>query len=97
MVRPLRIEYSAAVYHITSRGDRREPIAKDDIDRAVLFFCSDNYLLEVCPYVDLNPVHANMVERPDAYRWSSYRVLTGPWSVWPTSQTGSIRNRSMSR
>ena len=27
MVRPLRIEYLGAVYHVTSRGDRREPIA----------------------------------------------------------------------
>jgi putative transposase len=37
MVRPLRIEYPGAVYHITSRGDRREPIAKDDLDRATFF------------------------------------------------------------
>ena len=29
---------------------------------------SDSYLLEVCCYVDLNPVRANTVERPDAYR-----------------------------
>ena len=33
MVRPLRIEYPGAIHHITARGDRREPIAKDDIDR----------------------------------------------------------------
>ena len=26
MARPLRIEYPGAVYHLTSRGDRREPI-----------------------------------------------------------------------
>ena len=146
MVRPLRIEYPGAVYHVTSRGDRREPIAKDDIDRnvflsiagqalgrfdahvwayclmgnhyhlvirtrqanlsrlmrhingvytqtfnrrhqltghlfqgrfkAILVDC-DSYLLEVCRYVDLNPVRAKMVKRPDAYRWSSYRALVG--------------------
>ena len=35
MVRPLRIEYPGAVYHVTSRGDRREPIAKDDTDRVM--------------------------------------------------------------
>ena len=34
MVRPLRIEYPGAVCHVTSWGDRREPIAKDDTDRA---------------------------------------------------------------
>ena len=144
MVRPLRIEYPGAVYHVTSRGDRREPIAKDDIDRAAFLsiagqalqrfdahawaYClmgnhyhlvirtreanlsrlmrhingvytqafnrrhqltghlfqgrykailvdSDSYLLEVCRYVDLNPVRARMVERPDHYLWSSYRAL----------------------
>jgi putative transposase len=146
MVRPLRIEYAGAVYHVTSRGDRREPIAKDDTDRALFLdvlghalqrfdaqawaYClmgnhyhlvlhtreanlsrlmrqingvytqtfnrrhgltghlfqgrfkailvdSDSYLLEVCRYVDLNPVRAQMVKRPDAYAWSSYRALAG--------------------
>lgn len=153
MVRPLRIEYPGAVYHVTSRGDRREPIAKDDTDRVLFLevlgqalqrfdaqvwaYClmgnhyhlvlhtreanlsrlmrqingvytqtfnrrhgltghlfqgrfkailvdSDSYLLEVCRYVDLNPVRALMVKRPDAYAWSSYRALAGlaepaPW------------------
>ena len=34
MSRPLRIEFEDAIYHITSRGDRREPIYRDDADRA---------------------------------------------------------------
>ena len=34
MARPLRIEYSGAVYHITSRGNARRRIYKDDPDRA---------------------------------------------------------------
>ncbi len=33
MARKLRIEYSGAIYHVMSRGDRREPIFKDDFDR----------------------------------------------------------------
>jgi putative transposase len=33
MARPLRIEYAGAIYHITSRGDRREDIVLDDEDR----------------------------------------------------------------
>ncbi len=33
MSRPLRIEFPGAVYHVTSRGDRREPIFDDDADR----------------------------------------------------------------
>ena len=33
MARPLRIEFPGALYHVTSRGDRREPIFEDDEDR----------------------------------------------------------------
>lgn len=33
MARQLRIEYEGAIYHIMSRGDRREPIFEDDEDR----------------------------------------------------------------
>ena len=35
MARPLRIEYAGALYHLTSRGDRREDIYLDDIDRVI--------------------------------------------------------------
>ena len=33
MARKLRVEYPGAVYHVMSRGDRREPIFHDDPDR----------------------------------------------------------------
>ena len=33
MPRPIRIEFSGALYHVTSRGDRRESIYEDDMDR----------------------------------------------------------------
>ncbi len=33
MSRPLRIEFPGATHHVTSRGDRREPIYRDDADR----------------------------------------------------------------
>jgi putative transposase len=36
MARPLRIEFPGALYHVTSRGDRREPIFDDDEDRRAL-------------------------------------------------------------
>ncbi|MBB5204718.1 REP element-mobilizing transposase RayT [Inhella inkyongensis] len=36
MSRPLRIEFPGAIYHLTSRGDRREPIFEDDGDRELL-------------------------------------------------------------
>ena len=34
--RQLRIEYEGAIYHVMSRGDRREPIFEDDRDRETL-------------------------------------------------------------
>jgi REP element-mobilizing transposase RayT len=146
MSRPLRIEFPGAVYHVTSRGDRREPIFDDDVDRQllldvlahgtdrfdaqVLAYClmgnhyhfvlytrsgnlsrlmrhlngvytqaynrrngkvghlfqgrfkailvdRDAYLLEVCRYVELNPVRAGMVPSPEAWPWSSYRAHVG--------------------
>ena len=36
MARPLRLEYPGAIYHLTSRGDRREAIYEDDNDRLQL-------------------------------------------------------------
>jgi REP element-mobilizing transposase RayT len=33
MARKLRVEYGGAMYHVMNRGDRREPIFKDDGDR----------------------------------------------------------------
>ena len=145
MSRPLRLEFEGAVYHVTARGDRREPIFEDDADRnallavvehglkrhdAILFaYClmgnhyhfvlqtqqpnlsrlmrhingvytqiynrrhrkvghlfqgrfkavlvdRDAYFLEVCRYVDLNPVRASMVRHPKDWPWSSYRAHT---------------------
>jgi len=146
MSRPLRIEFPGAVYHVTSRGDRREAIYLGDADRRnwldvlglglerfdaqALAYClmgnhyhvvlhtrqanlsllmrhlngvytqdfnrrhckvghlfqgrfkailvdRDAYLLEVCRYVELNPVRANMVSTAGEWDWSSYRAHVG--------------------
>lgn len=146
MSRPLRLEFPGALYHVTSRGDRREPIFDDDDDRvewlAVLADALDRfhatayayclmgnhyhvvlqthrpnlsrlmrhlngvytqrynrrhgevghlfqgrfkavlvdeeaYFLEVCRYVDLNPVRAGMVKHPRHWAWGSYRAHAG--------------------
>jgi putative transposase len=41
MARPLRIEYPGAVYHITSRGNEKKPVYKDDQDRKNFLFILD--------------------------------------------------------
>lgn len=44
---------------------------------------TERYLLACARYIELNPVRANMVARPEAYEWSSYRDKLGehrhPW------------------
>jgi REP element-mobilizing transposase RayT len=146
MARPLRLEFAGALYHLTSRGDRRDKIFLDDADRQSFLdflgkevkqqgwvcyaYClmgnhyhlmmetpepnlvrgmrrlngvytqafnrrhnnvghvfqgrykailvdKENYLLELCRYVVLNPVRAKVVERPEDWRWSSYRGTAG--------------------
>ena len=37
----------------------------------------DAYLLEVCRYVDLNPVRAGLVHSPMGWAWSSYQAHVG--------------------
>jgi REP element-mobilizing transposase RayT len=54
MSRPLRIEFPDALYHLTSRGNRREPIFLDDADRlaflAVLAQCCERMDAAVYAY-----------------------------------------------
>ena len=44
MARKLRIEYPGAIYHVMNRGDRREAIFRDDVDRHCFVQC----LAEAC-------------------------------------------------
>ena len=152
MGRPLRVEFSGAIYHVTSRGNRRERIFVDDDDRLRLLdivadamgrfeadafaFClmgnhyhlvvrthranlshvmqhlngnyarafnkrhslsghlfqrrfhamlvdRDAYLMELCRYVELNPVRARLVSVVGDWRWSSYNANVG-LAVAPT-------------
>ena len=54
MTRPLRLEFPGATYHVTTRGDRREPIYRDDQDRlaqlAVIAHAMDRFDASVLAY-----------------------------------------------
>jgi putative transposase len=59
------------------------------------------YLLELCRYVVLNPVRAQMVAQPQAWPWSSYRATAGeaevpPWLMvdWVLGQFARTRGRA---
>ena len=43
---------------------------------------TETYLLACCRYVEMNPVRAGMVDKPDEYRWSSYRQKVGLEELW---------------
>src|SRR5256885_16362146 len=53
MARKLRLEYPGAIYHVLNRGDRREPIFQDDLDRRRFLWT----LVETCAKTDWQ-VHA---------------------------------------
>ncbi len=59
MARPIRIEFTGALYHLTSRGDRREPIYEDDADREcflkVLGQVAGDFMTSVLPLSFLCP------------------------------------------
>ena len=53
MGRKLRVEYPGAIYHVMNRGDRREPIFRDDSDRPLFLDTLD----EACQKTDWQ-IHA---------------------------------------
>jgi hypothetical protein len=82
MPRQLRIQYPGAIYHVLSRGDRREDIFLDDVDRQDFL----KTLAEACQKTGfqvpadclmrnhLNPVRAGLLKSEDrltAYPWNS--------------------------
>ncbi|MBF0218148.1 MAG: transposase [Gammaproteobacteria bacterium] len=84
MTRPLRIEYSGALYHITSRGDRREDIFEDDDDR-LMFLRGLAEVVErynwLCHAYCLMSNHYHLVvETPDANLSKGMRQLNGMYT-----------------
>jgi hypothetical protein len=52
----------------------------------------DSHLLEVCRYVVLNPVRAHMAEKPEDWKWSSYRATAGREEAHPCLTTSWVLN-----
>jgi len=64
----------------------------------------DAYLLELCRYVVLNPVRANIVDNVSAWPWSSFRATAGLEEApvplhadWLLSQFGGSRRKAAGR
>ena len=84
MARPLRLEFSGAIYHITSRGNRREDIFENDSDRTrFLTLLNDvcNTHNWVCHAYCLMGNHYHLlIETPDANLSKGMRQLNGVYT-----------------
>lgn len=84
MARQLRIEYPGAIYHLMNRGDRREPIFRDDLDRErfvqTLEEACDKAAWQVHAYV-LMPNHFHLVlETPQPNLVAGMKWLLGTYT-----------------
>lgn len=84
MARPLRLEWPGALYHVTSRGDRREPIVEDDVDRlawvAVLGEACDRFGWRVHAWCLMTNHYHLLLETPHGELAAGMRHLNGVWS-----------------
>lgn len=84
MARPLRIEFAGALYHITSRGDRREDIYEDDNDReaflSVLRNLCETYNWVCHAYCLMSNHYHLLVETPEANLSRGMRQLNGVYT-----------------
>lgn len=84
MSRPLRIEFAGALYHVTSRGDRREDIFLDDGDRelflVVLSEAVEAYNWSVHSYCLMGNHYHLLLETPDSNLSKGMRHLNGVYT-----------------
>lgn len=56
---------------------------------------SERYLLQCYRYIELNPVRAGMVSKPEQYSWSSYRANALGYGLTGQSDCSGSRGQSM--
>ena len=86
MSRPLRVEFEGAVYHVTSRGDRREDIFDDDIDRRhfveLIGKVCERFNWRLTAYCLMSNHYHLVVETPEANLSRGMRQLNGVYTQW---------------
>jgi len=101
MSRPLRIEYPGAVYHITSRGNEKKPVFKDDQDRENFL----NTIQHVCRRYNwichayclmTNHFHI-LIETPDGNLSLGMRQLNGVYTQLFNKWHGRVGHLSQGR
>jgi len=84
MARPLRIEYDGALYHITTRGNERKPIYKNDEDRKrflkVLQQVNERFNWICHAYCLMRNHYHLIIETPDGNLSKGMRQLNGVYT-----------------
>lgn len=84
MARPLRIEFPGAVYHVTSRGNARQKIFRDDEDRetflAVLAWVVERFGWRCHAYCLMDNHFHLLLETPQANLSRGMRQLNGVYT-----------------
>ena len=84
MARPLRLEYSGAVYHVTARGNARNPIFHSDTDRElfleILHKVTERFHWLCHVYCLMNNHYHLVVETPEGNISAGMRQLNGVYT-----------------
>ncbi len=84
MARPLRIQYAGAVYHVTSRGNAKKPVFKDDTDRQnflnTLQHVNKRYNWICHAYCLMTNHYHLLIETPDGNLSLGMRQLNGVYT-----------------
>ena len=84
MSRPLRLELCGGLYHVTSRGDRREDIYADSTDREVwldtLAQCCERYNWAIHAWCQMSNHYHLVIETAEANLSAGMRQLNGVYT-----------------
>ena len=84
MARPLRIEYEGARYHVTSRGNERKTVFRDDADREkfleLIGRAVEQFGIRVHAYVLMNNHYHLLIETPRSGLNQALRYLNGVYT-----------------
>jgi len=84
MARPLRLEFSGAIYHITSRGNAREQVFLDEVDRkiflSIIVDTVKRYNFIFHAYCLMENHYHLLVETPDPNLSLGMRQLNGVYT-----------------
>jgi len=84
MARPARICFPGALYHVMARGNARDPVVRDDVDRrcflGTVAHVVDRYALVLYAYCLMDNHYHLLLETPKANLSQALRQLNGVYT-----------------